>query len=229
VSTTPHKIKANAFLKYKALKLVLPQHANSFGIPSEAPTFISPYITSARKCRECGKTYQPLMYQVGSTTAAHHTCKKGGGGIYVRLTSDTSRKWIYTNDLWDCLVHPHDPIRMGDDNGYQFGSVTPYKFVQPVCHWCNQPTTQGSLVTNGMDYDGSAIVAACGECKLYGTHYNHYAGWTFSYDGTEIHFHPTTDQALTPEHERSSVSTAPLSYEAFMERTNMHRKDQQIP
>lgn len=219
----PRTIKASSFLKYKALKLVLPELANSYDIPAEAPVFISPYIVHKSHCYVCEADYSPLLYQIGRTTHAQHTCKTNGGGIYVRLASDHSGKWVYTNDLWDCIVHPHGPIRMGNDRGYQFESVTPHTFVTPQCHLCKQPLLKGTLITNS----STSLVAACGteKCKGYtlqslyvGTLYP--VGWDFSFDGASITFHPTHSATHSSMVANDPQPFVPLSYEAFMEQTN---------
>lgn len=160
-----------SMLKVKALKLILPDLANELDIPSEAPTFISPYITSKSMCHECGVWYSPLLYAHGTTTTAQHFCKDHGG-IYVRLPEDDTAKWVYSNDLWHAVVQPNGPIRMGNDRGYQFKSVKVLKFSTPICISCGAPATRGPLGIRS-----SVLLPLCGECNS-----NHnLVDWTFRY------------------------------------------------
>src|SRR5919199_1388261 len=65
---------------YKTLRLVPPSIAHQFGIPAEAPAFLSPVIDTPRVCQMClGCSYSPLVYQTGHVTAAHHYHAQSGG------------------------------------------------------------------------------------------------------------------------------------------------------
>lgn len=207
-----YRIKPTLYIKYKALKLVTPEFAESQGIPAEAPCFISPYITHVNHCIECRVTYSPLMYQIGRTTEAQHFCKTHGGGIYVRLADDTSGKWVYTRDLWDVIVHPEGPIRMGNDRGYQFRSVTPTQFMAPICHVCHSSSSGGILALQSLD--NNTLLPYCYKCPPYPPNIS---VWSYSWDGTSIHFHQPTVQTLTQVQTESPQAT---SYEAFLQRTN---------
>lgn len=154
-----------SILKLKQLRLISPEHANELGIPAEAPVLVSPYISREGDCIICNVKYRPLMYQVGFTTKAHHTCKENGG-IYTQLYEDESRKWVYTDGLFRAHVIPHGPIRMGDDKGYTFESVTVKRILPVHCIYnCGKVLTEGVLIdrvtTNAVR---NGLYASCNEC-----------------------------------------------------------------
>jgi hypothetical protein len=206
----------SSYVKHKALKLITPERANELDIPAEAPVFISPYVTKRRHCNFCHKDFSPLIYQVGQTTTAQHTCKTGGGGIYVRLSDDTSKKWIYYDYLWTAIVNPHGPIRMGNDRGYQYESVTPVRMAPPTCHSCRTPINEGDLFGKADTFNISdanlTLVAICKACIERRTYFPHVhfglweTDWTFHYDGTEIRFGKAT-QSL-PSYEQFMANTS---------------------
>lgn len=106
-----------SILKLKQLRLISPEHANELGIPAEAPVLVSPYISREGDCIICNVKYRPLMYQVGFTTKAHHTCKENGGGIYTQLYEDESRKWVYTDGLNVVYVYLFNGLVLGISSG----------------------------------------------------------------------------------------------------------------
>jgi len=174
--------------KLKALKLITPEVANTFGIPAEAPVFVSPYIVNPTVCRLCHITYTPLVYQVGQPTTAQHFCKGGSstptGGIYVRLYEDNSGKWIYNDHLWDALVVPQGPIRMFNDKGYTYKSVTPKRIMPPMCAVCHSDVTpQWQLMEANQ-----TLVPFCGAPMCAEAVDNRVSDWSFHYDGTEVRF-----------------------------------------
>lgn len=137
--------KNRSFTKIKHLRLVTPERANELGIPAEAPVLCSPYVSGTYRCDICNVKYTPLIYQIGQETEAQHFCKENGGGIYTQIPEDKSDHWQYNKGLFTALVRPQGPIRMGNDRGYQFRSVTPTKIQLVRCYDCNTLMDTGHL------------------------------------------------------------------------------------
>jgi hypothetical protein len=95
----------------KVLHLVPAAVANQYGIPAEAPTFLSRYVPRAKPCAypSCGVTFQPLTYQTGYTTTAHHYHGTGEGGIYFYISQDPQlpcRSPLNAAGWWVAQVEP---------------------------------------------------------------------------------------------------------------------------
>jgi hypothetical protein len=178
--------RRRSFLKIKHLRLVTPERANKLGIPAEAPTFCSPYIHEGF-CHLCDVHYTPLIYQIGQTTEAQHFCVQGGGGIYVQLPEDSSRRWLYNDGLFTATVLPSGPIRMGNDRGYQFRSVTPKRIELARCTHCGALCDSGNLEYKSIygDVHSYELAATCGDQRLC-TSPPHQSEWKFAInaDGT---------------------------------------------
>lgn len=76
----------------KPLRLITPETAQKFGIPAEAPIWVSPWISAAYDCEHCRCTFTPLVYSPHSTVISQHFHPNsteldigsisGRGGIY---------------------------------------------------------------------------------------------------------------------------------------------------
>lgn len=173
-----------SFLKIKNLRLVTPERANELGVPAECPVLCSPYVIGAVHCHVCNIDYKPLIYQVGQQTTAHHFCKQGGG-IYVQDAQDVSNKWVYYKGLFQAVVLPRGPIRMGDDRGYQFHSITLKRIITPQCTYCTTPIDHGYLAQLlGASYH--YYEPACEQCKV-GNEWD----WAFTLRDGALHFSRT--------------------------------------
>lgn len=91
----------------KPLRLITPEIAQRFGMPAEAPVWVSPWISEAHICEYCQGKYTPLVYSPHSTIVAQHFHPdeleldvgsiSGRGGIYFsrELSSyHTSWGWV---------------------------------------------------------------------------------------------------------------------------------------
>lgn len=196
------KLQPNrSILKYKALRLITPELANSLGLPAEAPVFSSPYITRKGVCNECRVSYEPLVYQVGMTTKAHHFCKNNGGGIYVYdpLSMDRSgAQWVYRTGLWQAVVVPSGPIRMGHDKGYTFRSIRPKYICYPACIRCDRQVVNGRLYSSS--YNENDLVPICDLHAGLGLGSGQETDWTFA-------FELGTNASDTTFHIRKAMST----------------------
>lgn len=157
--------KNRSFAKIKHLRLVTPERANELGIPAEAPVLCSPYISGTNHCDICNVKYTPLIYQVGQETEAQHFCTSGGG-IYTQIPEDKSDHWQYNKGLFTALVRPQGPIRMGNDRGYQFRSVTPTSIQLPICATCGTSWRWGHIeyAVGLSDIHPNTLVPVCESC-----------------------------------------------------------------
>lgn len=176
-----------SFLKIKNLRLVTPERANELGVPAECPVLCSPYVNTTNHCDVCNIDYKPLIYQVGQQTTAHHFCKQDGG-IYVQDAQDVSSKWVYYKGLFQAVVIPHGPIRMGDDRGYQFQSITLKRIITPLCIHCAIPIDHGYL-TQLLGSSRHYYQPACERCRV-----DNEGNWTFTLRDGALHFSRTTLQ-----------------------------------
>ncbi|HCB23228.1 TPA: hypothetical protein DEP06_05415, partial [Candidatus Daviesbacteria bacterium] len=90
----------------KPVRLVTPETAQKFGIPTEAPMWVSPWISEENCCPHCERTFTPLVYQPHSIVVAQHFHPdnleldvgiSGRGGIYFSRalsTYHTSWGWV---------------------------------------------------------------------------------------------------------------------------------------
>lgn len=184
----PLKIRPkDSYTKIKNLRLITPEYASSLGeLGAEAPTLCSPYINLRSYCHVCDTHYSPLVYQVGRTTEAQHFCKENGGGIYVQLATDHTRQWRYNNGLFQATVHPSGPIRMGDDRGFQFRSVTIQRILNTNCFMCAKPITSGVLLT--LELQPHNILPICHPCKELHSFPQESTGWSFRITDGQLSF-----------------------------------------
>lgn len=109
---------------FKYLRLISPETAQGWGIPTEAPIFVSPNISNAERCQKCSQVYGPIIYQPGTTgiIEGHHFHRTSGGVYY--LKSETGRfpqvffdeHYLKNNPNgifpgWVAIVEPVDRIK----------------------------------------------------------------------------------------------------------------------
>lgn len=182
-----------SFLKIKHFRLITPEYAEELRVPAECPVLCSPYIKAQNYCHICHVAYRPLVYQIGHTTEAHHFCATNGGGIYVQLYEDHTDKWHYEHGLFSALVHPHGPIRMGNDRGYQFRSITPQSIQKTTCYTCHAPIFEGVLVK----CPSPTLKAVCLSCFKVHAGANQ-TDWSFQIRDGELSFSRRTSLILPP-------------------------------
>lgn len=113
MSAHERELGSEKLVGLKELRLVTAESAKRFGIVTESPVFISPYIKHDEVC-SCGVIFKPLVYPTGFTVQADHfhdggegTRKffYGMGGIYYHDTVKPSTMTTGVNG-WLAEVTP---------------------------------------------------------------------------------------------------------------------------
>jgi hypothetical protein len=119
----------------KQLRLVTPEGAGKVGIPSEAPTFVSPMVDTASSCRVCTVTYTPLVYQTGYETRAHHFHAASGGIYFYVLKQARLYKALLEQTGWMAQVVPLGNMVTSDDGSGAIGR-SPAVRCGRIDAWC---------------------------------------------------------------------------------------------
>src|SRR5919202_3474584 len=120
---------------FKVLRLAPPQACHELGIPAEAPTFLSPQICDARRCRSCSVTYTPLVYAPGLVTKAQHW-HPDRGGIYFHAVDPLSFPDPCAGGCgWIAQVEPLGRTWIDDDTIAPLGRAEAV-LVTAITAWC---------------------------------------------------------------------------------------------
>ena len=142
---------------FKELRLITAEIANRFGVPAEAPVFVSPQVNAGENCDEdeCDIVFTPLVYQVGYDTIAQHL-HESSGGIYQWSTSSTVDQILSNGGYkWTAFLVPSGEM-YPEGPGCVRSQSTRTTMITALCHGsyqyyeglyppCNKRLTEGFL------------------------------------------------------------------------------------
>ena len=104
------------YVFWKHLSLITMQEAERLGISSEAPVFVSPYMTEKHRCDGCGVHYSPIIYHKKGLIKPQHYHGPLYGGIYHFMTAkkhfDEGVSYITHVPRWIAIL---DPVSLSID------------------------------------------------------------------------------------------------------------------
>lgn len=96
----------------KKLTLMAPEYALRFGIPADAPVFVSPLTIDEEFCSRCGNGYDPRIYQVGALVEVRQCPHNHFNGIHFESFKSFDK---FGSTGWEAVVEAIGPIT------YEFG------------------------------------------------------------------------------------------------------------